>query len=122
MFGERELLVRIELSVTWFAVKIADSLTFIILICLCKTNNLLGAKFTAGINCLIYQPTFTTPFLLWSLVLNPISASPVKAFPGLSAGGTERKSFFLLLLILLRGLAWIFQAKDLIAMSNLGCL
>lgn len=71
----------IELSVTWFAVKFADSLTFIILICLCKTNNLLGAKSTAGTNSLIYQPTFTTPFLFWPLVLNPTSASPVKAFP-----------------------------------------
>lgn len=81
MFGERELLVGIELSVTWFAAKIADSLTFIILLWLCKTNNLLGAKSAAGINCLIYQPTFMTPFLLWPLVLNPTSASPAKAFP-----------------------------------------
>lgn len=81
MFGERELRMGIELSVTRFAVKIADSLTFIILMCLCKTNNLLGAKSTAGINFLIYQPTFMTPFLLWPLVLNPTSASSVKAFP-----------------------------------------
>lgn len=94
MFGERELLVRIELSVTWFAVKIADSLTFIILICLCKTNNLLGAKFTAGINCLIYQPTFTTPFLLWSSVLNPISASPVKAFPRFKCWRYRKEKLF----------------------------
>lgn len=37
MFEERELLMGIELSVdktTWFAVKIVDSLHFIILICL----------------------------------------------------------------------------------------
>lgn len=38
MFEERELLMGIELSVaktTWFAVKIVDSPSFIILICLC---------------------------------------------------------------------------------------
>lgn len=94
MFGERELLMGIELSVTWFAVKIADSLTFIILICLCKTNNLLGAKSAAGINCLIYQPTFTTPFLLWPLVLNPISASSVKAFPNFKCWRYREEKLF----------------------------
>lgn len=38
IFEERELLMGIELSVaktTWFAMKIVDSLSFIILICLC---------------------------------------------------------------------------------------